>query len=131
MKEIVLFDGDCGFCQRSIQFIWQHDREGRYQFAPMRSEIGRKLLAERGLSDPDFRTFYLIQGERLLDRSDAALEIASHLDHPSRALKVFRAIPRPLRNLGYAFIAINRHLLPGRKDACEIPPPEVRERFLA
>ena len=130
MDNVVLFDGECGFCQRSIQFIWQHDAAGRYRFAALQSEPGRRLLAERGIPEPDPQTFYLILGDAVLTRSDAALEIASHLDHPARALRKLRWMPRVVRNLGYAVIATNRHWLPGKSD-CELPPPEVRERFLA
>jgi len=30
---IVLFDGVCNLCNRSVQFIIRHDPEGRYRFA--------------------------------------------------------------------------------------------------
>ena len=130
MHDVVLFDGDCGFCQRSIQFIWKHDPAGRYHFAPIQSEVGRRLLAERGEPEPDLQTFYLVTADALLERSDAALEIAAHLTHPVKAMAKFRVLPRVVRNLGYAVIATNRHWLPG-KSSCELPPPEIRARFLA
>ncbi len=126
---VVLFDGECGFCQQSVTFIWQHDPAGRFHFAPLQSALGRRLLAERGVPEPDLRTFFLVDGDRVLERSDAALEIAAHLNAPWRWLAVARVIPRPLRNLGYALVAINRHWLPG-KSSCALPPPEVRARFL-
>lgn len=130
MQRVILYDAECGFCQRSIRFVWSHDRLGRFHFAALRSEFARRLLAERGLPEPDLRTFYLVDGDRVLERSDAALAIASQLEHPVKHLAAFRAVPTPLRNAVYAFIAVNRHLLPGDK-SCELPPPDVRERFLA
>jgi predicted DCC family thiol-disulfide oxidoreductase YuxK len=39
-------------------------------------------------------------------------------------------VPRPLRDLAYGLLARNRYRLFGRLDACPVPGPEQRERFI-
>jgi predicted DCC family thiol-disulfide oxidoreductase YuxK len=39
-------------------------------------------------------------------------------------------VPRPLRDAAYAVVAAVRHRIAGRSNACEIPPPEIRERLI-
>ena len=39
-------------------------------------------------------------------------------------------VPRPLRDYFYDLFARNRYKFFGKYDACMLPPPEVRSRFL-
>jgi predicted DCC family thiol-disulfide oxidoreductase YuxK len=39
-------------------------------------------------------------------------------------------VPKPLRDAVYRFVARNRYRWFGRQDACLVPAPEVRARFL-
>jgi predicted DCC family thiol-disulfide oxidoreductase YuxK len=39
-------------------------------------------------------------------------------------------VPSPLADLLYRVVARNRYRIFGRFDACQIPPPGGRERFL-
>jgi len=43
-KHLVLWDGDCGFCRRSVEWLQKHDRFGALEFqpfqeAPLSSEL--------------------------------------------------------------------------------------------
>ena len=69
-------------------------------------------------------------GGRVLERSDAALAIASALPFPWRMLGVFRIVPRALRDRVYRIVARNRYRWFGRRDACMVPTDEIRSRFL-
>ena len=64
------------------------------------------------------------------ERSDAALRTARALGAPWSWLWLLIAIPRPLRDAAYDFVARNRYHWFGRKQACPVPRPEWRERFL-
>lgn len=125
-KGLVLFDGECGFCQSSVRFILQHDSEAFFLFAPLQSEWLSETLPEEY---KNLSTLLLIENAKLYDRSTAALKIARRLNSPAKFLSPFRLLPRGLRDWGYDRIADNRHLLRG-PNQCELLSEEEKERFL-
>lgn len=127
---IVLFDGTCGFCERSVRFIAAHDRAGYFRFAPAQWPKAQEALAARGLTREAARSLVLIEGDQVYLRSTASLRIAARLGWPWRAAAALLIVPVPLRDLGYRAVAFLRHRLAGPSNACEIPPPELRERLL-
>ncbi len=129
---IVLFDGVCNLCDATVHFILDRDPGGRFRFASLQSEAGARVLAERGMEPPrgDPESILLVQGERVWERSDAALRIARGLTAPWRFAWAFALLPRPLRDAVYRFIGRNRYRWFGRSDACRVPTPEIRARFL-
>jgi predicted DCC family thiol-disulfide oxidoreductase YuxK len=128
---IVLYDGVCGLCSRLVQWILRHDRQGRFRFAALQSELGRVLLARYGLPLDDLDTFVLVQDGVALTRSRAGLAVAAGLEGPWSALSALRAVPRPLADWVYDRVASNRYRVFGRADACLLPEAGVRARFLA
>jgi predicted DCC family thiol-disulfide oxidoreductase YuxK len=127
---IVLFDGVCSLCDGLVQFLIRHDPAGRFRFCAMQSDVGRALLAARGFDPDALDTFVVLDGSRNLTRGDAALAIARLLPAPWSWLAAGRVLPRPLRDALYRIVASNRYAWFGRRDACLIPTPEVRNRFL-
>jgi predicted DCC family thiol-disulfide oxidoreductase YuxK len=131
-KAIVLFDGVCNFCNASVRFIIHRDREGRFRFAPLQSDVGRQLLKEHDQPTDAMSTMVLIEDGEVSTRSTAALRIARHLRFPWwLAYYALIWIPPFIRDVPYRMIARWRYRVFGRKDACPIPPAGVAERFLA
>ena len=128
---LVLYDGTCGLCDRSVQLILRHDRRGRFRFAALQSDTGRALLERHGLPVDALDTVVLVEDGRAWVKSRAALRIARKMDAPWPALRVLGLVPRPVADFFYDRLANNRYRLFGRVDACMLPPPEVRARFLA
>jgi predicted DCC family thiol-disulfide oxidoreductase YuxK len=79
---IVLYDGVCGLCDRSVQLILRNDRRGRFRFATLQSEGGRALLEHFGLQPEALDSVVLVEGGRAWRRSRAALHIARRMDGP-------------------------------------------------
>ncbi|MYC88466.1 MAG: thiol-disulfide oxidoreductase DCC family protein [Gemmatimonadales bacterium] len=138
---IVLFDGVCNLCAGAVRFIIPRDRRGRFRFAPLQSDAGRRILAGKGVetSGPGApppetgeppASLILVADGRTYTRSGAALRIAAGLDGGWPVLAVFLVIPAPLRDLAYRFVARNRYRWFGRKSVCELPPTEESRRFL-
>ncbi len=127
---IVLFDGVCNFCDASVNFIISRDKAGVFRFAPLQSDIGRALVAKYSIP-ADVDSVILIENGRAFLHSDAALQIAKRLGGGWTLLTVFRIVPRPIRDWFYKLFAKYRYRLFGKKDACMMPTPEIRERFLA
>ena len=130
MGAIVLFDGVCNFCNASINFIIEHDKAGYFKFAPLQSKVGENLIAEHGIDTSETDSIILVENGSTHKYSDAALRIAKRLDGIWSWAYSFIVIPRPIRDLTYRLIAKNRYRIFGRREACMIPTPEIRARFL-
>ena len=137
MAEAVLFyDGVCGLCDRVVQFVLRRDHKDRFRFAALQGDFARAALARHGRTTEVLDTIYLVLDrgtphERLLAKSDAALETARRLGFPWRLLWVLRVLPRAWRDLAYDAVARNRYRLFGRAEACILPSPEHRSKFIA
>jgi predicted DCC family thiol-disulfide oxidoreductase YuxK len=129
-RPIVLFDGVCNLCNASVTFILDRDRRGLFAFAALQSEVGHDLLATHGLPPDAVATIVLIERGRAYTRSRAALRIARHLDGAWPLLFALSVVPTALTDRLYDLVAHNRYRWFGRRDACRVPTPELRARFL-
>jgi predicted DCC family thiol-disulfide oxidoreductase YuxK len=127
---IVLFDGTCAFCEGSVKFIARRDPHGYFRFGASQSPDAAALLARHGVARDSARSLILIEDGQVYLRSTASLRIARRLTGTWSIAGVLLAVPRPLRDAVYRVIAAIRHRLAGRSNACEIPPPEIRERLI-
>ena len=127
---LVLFDGVCNLCNSSVQFIIARDPSARFRFAPLQSRSARTLIEQSGIRAPLPDSLLLIERGHAYLRSTAALRIARRLRFPWPLLYVLIAVPRPLRDCIYDFIARRRYRWFGTRDSCMVPTPELRERFL-
>lgn len=129
MHKIVLFDGDCHFCNKSVQFIIKRDPHKHFQFASQQSEIGKKFLSE--VKAPlNLDSLILIANNRYYDKSSAALRICRFLRGGWKVFTILLIIPKPFRDFVYTIVANNRYRLFGKISYCPIPSAEDRERFL-
>lgn len=127
---IILFDGTCAFCERSVRFIASRDG-GYFKFGASQNPEGRALLARYGTHRESARSIILIEDGEISLRSTAVLKIARKMSLPWRWAALLLVIPAPIRDAVYRVVAAIRHRLAGRSNACEIPPPEIRNRLIA
>ena len=130
---LLLYDGLCGFCDGTVQFILRRDPQGPLCFAPLQGETARAvLIGHPELLGIDSLVFVVGAGadQTVVVRSEAVLRIGRYLGGVWALVTILRAIPRPLRDGAYALFARRRHRLFGRYGTCPVPAPEVRERFL-
>lgn len=133
MPPVVVYDGVCLLCSRWIRFLLEHDIEGRYVFASMQSESGRRLLHEHGL-DPDspFSMLLVEEGQGYTDTTAIARVLHGLPGRRWHGLSaVMLALPRVLRDVPYRFVARHRYRLFGRSDQCFVPTLEQRSRFIS
>ena len=78
---IVLYDGECGMCRASVQFVLNRDREGVFRFASLQSKAGREILRGHGIGEVKLDTMYLSVGDEIFERSTAVLRICSQLPY--------------------------------------------------
>ncbi len=131
----LLYDGTCGLCDRSVQWLLARDRRGALRFARLDGPIGEEVRARHpGLPAAGESVLLVVAprtaAERVYSRSAAALRAAARLGGPWMGARLLLAVPPPVRNLLYDWIARNRIRWFGRLPACRIPDAEERSRFL-
>lgn len=153
---LVLFDGVCGLCNRSIDFLVRADRRRLLRYAPLQGETvsaGVRIRErtsdvastseERG-NDPagppdsgklasfskSLETIVFVDEGEVFVRSRAVFRITRYLPWPYRMLSWFRWLPVRLTDAVYRWIAVRRYELFGKRDVCRIPTPEERQLFL-
>jgi predicted DCC family thiol-disulfide oxidoreductase YuxK len=128
---IILFDGVCNLCNASVQFVIARDPRARFRFGALQSEAAaaclQRLCVQGALTD----SVVLIENDRIYTRSTAALRIARGLRFPWPVAFLLIAVPRPLRDWVYDFVARRRYRWFGKRDACMVPTPALRDRFLS
>ncbi len=127
---IVLYDGMCNVCSGSVRFILPRDRKAIFRFASLQSFAAARLLTACGRAPGTLDSLVLIDSGRCYERSEAALRIAGRLPFPWRLASALSIVPRPIRDALYDWFAAWRYRWFGKKDVCDLPPPEWRERFL-
>lgn len=126
---IVLFDGECNFCNGVVNFIIRRDKEGVFRFAAMQSAEGQALLRKHGFPPHYLKSFVLIDQGKVFKKSTAGLKLYGRL--PGwKWTRVFWIVPKFFRDAIYQFISNNRYRWFGRKDQCMIPTSDIRSRFL-
>jgi predicted DCC family thiol-disulfide oxidoreductase YuxK len=132
---ILLYDGACGFCTRSVQFVLSHERHRRnLRFSRLEGGFGVALRARHpALATIDSLIWYepatSTSPEHLLWQSRAALRVARYLGGVWGLLgSLGMMVPRFLSDAMYGWIARHRHELAA--DACLLPTPEQRRRFI-
>jgi len=126
---IILFDGECAFCEGAVRFIATRDR-GHFRFGASQSPQATELLSSFGLTREATRSIILIEDGQIYLRSTASLRIASRMTAPWRWAAILLAVPRPIRDTAYNMVAAVRRRIAGVSNACEIPPPEIRARMI-
>ncbi len=134
---IVFYDGLCGFCDHTVQFVLDRDRgRNRFQFAPLQSDLAEQILPKHGRDPKELNTLYLLvdQGlptEQVLQKSSAAVKIGKNLDGGVRFwATLVGVLPRFVRDLGYDLVAKMRYRIFGKRDSCRIPSKEDRAKFI-
>lgn len=124
-QSIVFFDGPCLFCQKSVQWLAQHEGLGRsLYFAPLQGETAEKLLSESLRTPP-------LQGVVFLDERSQVHEGAAAIRALANMLRMPWSIgARLMTGWAYQFVASRRHLLFRQKEESCLVSPEMRERIL-
>lgn len=130
---VLLYDGECGVCSASVQWILKHERQHSLRFAALQSDLGRQLR-ERAMVDEGVDSLLWIEqsedgGVRAAMWSSAVIEVLRYVGGPWRWLTTVRLVPRAWRDSGYRWFARRRTRF--APTACLLPPLETRARFLA
>ena len=128
--DLILIDGQCVSCHKLVRHLYRHDRHRVFYYASQQSPLGQQLLDKYHLRQWEDQSLIYLQKGRAHTHSTAVLQIYAQLPRPLCWLAGLAILPRGLRDWLYRLYARNRHRLFGKLDTCEIPTPELRQRFL-
>lgn len=118
-QDILLFDGDCAYCNGWVRWISARDRDKRFRYVPLMADEGLTLRSRHHVPDTE-DSIVLVRDDRAYLRSDAAWRVLAALPGWKPAGHALRLVPRFLRDRGYDLVARNRHRL-GKAERCELP----------
>jgi len=126
---LIVFDGVCVLCSRWVDFIIRHDAAARFRFVAIQTPLGRELAERFGITPDDPESNATIVDGQAWFKLDSVLVVLA--EFPAwRWTRVVWLVPRPVRDFFYDRVARNRYRVFGRRDACLVPTPDVRARFL-
>ncbi|HEV7319594.1 MAG TPA: thiol-disulfide oxidoreductase DCC family protein [Ensifer sp.] len=130
-RPVVVFDGECIFCSGWVRFLLRHDRSAQYRYITAQSPLGQALYRHYGLDMRDFESNILIENGVARFKSDGSIRTIARLGLPWSLMNICRVLPAPVRDRLYDLVAKNRYRIAGRRQACLVPTPEERGRFIA
>ena len=129
---VILYDGECGLCDKWVQFVLKHDHRSIFRFAPLQSQAGKELLREAVSTESDLSSMILIIDRKAYFRSTGALMILRQLGGFWSLSGTFGFVPASLRDAAYSLVAANRHRwFPKAGDSCQLLSPVHSGRFLS
>lgn len=127
LKRIIFYDGECGFCNTSVQLVLKHRKKDFY-FIALQSSIAKRILTSYNVKI-EMNTLYLIENGKLFERSTAVLRISKNLTHFYPLLYYIGILfPKAVRDWIYIQIAKRRHKI--RPGFCAVPSPEEKLFFI-
>ena len=131
---LVLYDGVCGLCDRTVQWLLANDKNAKLLFAPLQGPTAAAILGRHPEVPAGTDSVLFVENvdgnEQVTWRSRAIFEMSKHLVGGWRFLSFFAVIPSFLSDVFYRIIASNRYSIWGKLDACRVPTPEEKARFL-
>ncbi len=125
---VLFFDGVCGLCNRTVDFVLKHDRRGSLRFAPLQGTTASERL--NAIDRERLDSVVLQRNGAIFKKSSAVARLLWEMGGVWQLLGILLwLIPKPLRDLGYVIVAANRYRLFGQKETCRMPKPEERARL--
>ena len=133
---VLLFDGECGLCNRVVRFLIRHDPGERLHFARLQEPPAQDFLRSHGLPTGDFGSLVYVRDwndrERsgFLLRTSGALACFAELGGGWRILSWLKWIPPFLRDPAYWLVSRTRYAIFGTYKPEPLPDPAWNRRFL-
>ena len=124
-EKIIIFDGVCGLCNRSIDILIKLDRQKILQYTSLQGEFFKTLKTE-----PDIDSIIFYEDGILYYKSTAILKIFQALGGVWKITAIFYLIPKVIRDFLYDLIAKYRYRIFGKMASCRMPQKDERDLFI-
>lgn len=124
---IVFYDGDCGFCNRTVTWLLKNRKQAIY-FCALQSEYAQKIMKEHTITI-NMDTLYVKINDKVYHRYRAVHKLSKHLKPPYSLLHPLGfLLPISIGNFFYNQIAKRRHKIAPKN--CSLPTPEEKKIFI-
>lgn len=136
-RPVLLYDGECGLCNRLVRLLLRSDQAGRLHYAPLQSRPAQAYLREQGLPTEDFDSIVFVpdwnnrQSGAFQLRTAGALSAAAEVGGVWRVVSWLRVLPAWLRDPVYRCIARTRYAIFGKYRPTPLERPEWVQRFVS
>ncbi len=129
-SNILLYDGVCRLCDRSVQFVLRHDSKKQFLFGSLSSELASDFFGKQSTDFSQVDSVVLITKDAIYTKSSAALKVLQLLGGAWRMSGILYIIPKYIRDKVYAYIAKHRYKWFGILESCRVPTPQEANRFI-
>lgn len=130
IDQIILFDGVCKLCKGWSRFIIRFDTHKKFKLCSVQSDEGQAILKWFNYPTDYFETMLLVQGNRVLEKSDAFIAVMVQLPLQWKLIGALKIWPKKFRDWFYDRVALNRYRIFGKYDVCVLAAPDHESRFL-
>lgn len=128
-NHLLFYDGDCGFCNKSVQFVLKHNTKNPLLFfAPLQTQFCTDLLEEMHHPPLHLNTIILYIEGTIYTQSDAVIQILKHCKQYQFIGILFSIIPKKLRDKCYQIVSKNRKRW--NSGYCIHPSEKELDRFI-
>lgn len=120
-KQVILYDGSCGFCSSVAAFVAKRDSKKKFTFITLQSDVGRVLLRVAKLPESYKESLVYIRDGKPFVKSTAAMMVGRDMGGLWILLSGLMIVPKFIRDYVYDIIARSRHKLHRGDQACEVP----------
>jgi len=105
-KHLVLWDGECGFCRRCVEFLARQDRFGKLEFSPYQeADLSPQLSAQCE------KAMHVVKADGEIIRAGRAAMFCGRFTRWHQLARIGEwPIFLPFVELGYRIVAANRGL---------------------
>ncbi len=132
MKDnIIFFDGECSFCNSTVDFIWKKNKKRNLYYSSLQSDFAIDFLNKNDVEEIKLDTIYFYSYGKVFSKTKAFVQVLKELSWPYRfAGKTLNIMPIFIANKFYDIVANNRHAILAKKESCRIPSEEERRYFI-
>ena len=125
MDQVIIFDGVCGLCNKSVDILIKIDKEKIFTYTSLQGEFVKTLDIE-----PNIDSILFYQDGTVYYKSTAILKIFQALGGVWVFMTVFYLIPRSIRDFIYDIIAKYRYKIFGKRESCRMPMEDEENLFI-
>ena len=125
MNQVIIFDGVCGLCNKSVDILIKMDKEKIFKYTSLQGEFVKTLDIE-----PDIDSIIFYEDGTVYYKSTAILKIFQALGGIWKVSTIFFLIPSVVRDFIYDIIAKYRYKIFGKMESCRMPKESEQALFI-
>ncbi|MFT4754472.1 MAG: putative DCC family thiol-disulfide oxidoreductase YuxK [Salibacteraceae bacterium] len=126
---VILFDGYCGLCNKSVDWLIQRNTLHTFKFSPLQGEFAKTLpLIDIDLNQPN--SLVVWEKNMVFQKTSGVFQILKKLPFPWKLFLLFSIIPSFISDYVYDIVATNRYRWFGKSESCRIATPLERSYFI-